>query len=302
MGTLNYFSKKGEIKMPKIKEHKFIWFSIIVLGVILIGIPAAIYAQDEPVVNGWVGSSDGQVDSNADSDAISSTLGSASGDFVFTPVNPCRIIDTRVAGGPIPSYGSRSFYVHGAVSGQGGNPGGCSSPVGEPRGVLINIVAVESTGAGYLTVWPYNTSMPLAGVLNYNPANKDPISNAFAVKTTYSGSYDISVYARTQTHVVADVMGYFSMPEATPLQSVVLSNTETVTHNTQFGVFSPSCPSGYTLTGGGCEEEFINSERVIMRSQPYISNGNSYWLCKGHNYSITQKVTADVVCAKVPGR
>ena len=135
------------------------------------------------------------------------------------------------------------------------------------------------------------------------PRSAKALNNAGTVKTNYSNAGRIGVGARYGgTHVTIQVLGYYTRPEVTPLQSVVLKNTQTVTHNTQFGVFSPPCPSEYILTGGGCEEEFINSARVIMRSQPYSTNGNSYWLCKGHNYATTQKVTADVVCARVPGR
>jgi len=289
--------------MLRIKQNKFIWFGIILLGVILIGIPAAVYAQDGPVVNPWVGRADGEVNYDADSDAISPTLGSASGDFVFTPVQPCRIIDTRNAGGKIPSFSSRSFFVHGAaLTGQGGNPAGCISPVGEPRGVLINIVAVNSTGAGYLTVWPFNTAQPLAGVINYNPANKDPISNAFAVKTSYNIGYDISVYARTQTHVVADVMGYFSMPEATPLQGVTNPITnDVIPAGGAKSVFSPACPSGYTATGGGCH--FTTAFNAGYTIQGTRFGGGNNWLCDFTNSTGgNAQVEVHVICRRVPGR
>ncbi len=41
------------------------------------------------------------------------SLGDIDKDFVYAPVNPCRIIDTREAGGPISANNTRSFWVHG---------------------------------------------------------------------------------------------------------------------------------------------------------------------------------------------
>ena len=93
------------------------------------------------------------------------------------------------------------------MSAQGGNSAGCTSPRGEPRAVHMNIVAVNSVDSGFLTVWPYGTSKPLAGVLNYYPGRTDPISNAFTVKTGFALARDINVYAHKSTHVVSDVMG-----------------------------------------------------------------------------------------------
>ena len=58
-------------------------------------------------------------------------LGDTGADLIYTPVAPCRIIDTRVsgAGGPIPGNGTRDFVVVGATgfASQGGNPAGCGS-------------------------------------------------------------------------------------------------------------------------------------------------------------------------------
>jgi len=213
-GTINCFSKKGGIKMLRIKQHKFIWFGIIVLGVILLGMPAVYAGDGQPPLDPAADEVNYEGDDyDADSEDPDYVLGSTTEDFVYTPVNPCRIIDTRNAGGPIGTDSFRSFYVYGSgvnMLPQGGNASGCPAPRGEPRGVVMNIVAVNSTAPGYLTVWPDNTTRPLASVLNYSPTDRtDPISNAFTVKTRYGAGREISVYVYKQTHVVADVMGYY---------------------------------------------------------------------------------------------
>ena len=79
-------------------------------------------------------------------------------EFLYTPVHPCRIVDTRKAGGAISVDGIRSYDVHGYVSHQGGNYYGCFSPKGEPRAVHINVTAVPVAGNGWLTAYPYGST------------------------------------------------------------------------------------------------------------------------------------------------
>lgn len=73
-------------------------------------------------------------------------LGDLDKDYVFTPVTPCRIIDTRAGGGGLFLPGqAREYYIYGPggnIASQGGNRIGCPSPRGEPRGVHVNITAV----------------------------------------------------------------------------------------------------------------------------------------------------------------
>src|SRR5262245_24623832 len=63
---------------------------------------------------------------------IPRALGDPAADLVFSPVNPCRIIDTRLAGGPIAGGTQRSFVVTGSADfeAQGGTAGGCGIPDG----------------------------------------------------------------------------------------------------------------------------------------------------------------------------
>src|SRR5262249_55123990 len=58
-----------------------------------------------------------------------SKLRSLTGDPVFVPITPCRVVDTRNVGGPINAGAARNFYYYtqgasGDWSSQGGPPGG----------------------------------------------------------------------------------------------------------------------------------------------------------------------------------
>ena len=152
-------------------------------------------------------------DLSASGSAMTATisLGSLSNDMnlVFTPVTPCRIVDTRNAGGPIPPGGLRSYNIRGAVVSQGGNSAGCPSPSGEPHAVHLNVAAVPVAGQGHLRLFAFNTPAPTASILNYSTAAGN-MSNAASVKTCYLCTKDVNVQSfGGTTHVVIDVMGYY---------------------------------------------------------------------------------------------
>ena len=133
------------------------------------------------------------------------------GDLLYTPVTPCRIVDTRRSGGQIGASTGRNFYVRGSastISAQGGNPAGCTAPLGEPLAVHINMTAVEPTGYGWLLASPKGAA-PTAGLMvNYDADTNR--SNAGTVKTSFATGTDIRVYSGVSSaHTAIDVLGYY---------------------------------------------------------------------------------------------
>lgn len=140
-------------------------------------------------------------------------FGSTTQDFVYTPVAPCRIFDTRGTGGggPLAPGGSRDFYVYGTtdIANQGGNASGCNSPRGEPRAVHLNLTAAPVTGPGNIRIYPQNlVTPPSVSTVNYLSNN---IANALTVQTYYAfGPREVRVLSTNgTTDVIADVLGYF---------------------------------------------------------------------------------------------
>ncbi len=142
--------------------------------------------------------------------------GTAKG-FLYTPVTPCRIVDTRIAGGSIPSGGLRSYdaYGNGATIGsQGGNSAGCASPKGEPRAVHINVTAVP-LGNGNIVAYPFGSAAPTASLVNYR-SDAQNIANSGTIKTCFYCAKDINIQSNFGTaHVVIDVLGYY-YPDPAP--------------------------------------------------------------------------------------
>jgi hypothetical protein len=168
-------------------------------------------------------------------------IGQSSADLVYTPLPPCRIIDTRLGGGPIAANTDRNFVVAGSgnMSGQGGSATGCGVPFGPATAVMLNFTAVGAAGAGNLRGYAFATPappFPNASLVNYGiVSGLNAIANGVVVPicdvTVTSCTSDLIIrVANSATDVVVDVLGYF--------QAV----------STQYEVVSQSFP--ITLCGG----------------------------------------------------
>jgi hypothetical protein len=146
------------------------------------------------------------------------TIGDPESDLLFVPLPPCRIIDTRFAGGKMAPSEKRDFEVAGTANfeAQGGNPGGCGVPLGatepEAAAVAINFIAVEPGGGGHLVAWEFNQTEPFASIINYANVGLN-IANGVIVPIAGVSTIDKDLSIRaavSPTHVVADVTGYFT--------------------------------------------------------------------------------------------
>jgi hypothetical protein len=151
--------------------------------------------------------------------AVTPTLGDSQSDLVFVPVAPCRIIDTRLAGGVIAAASQRSFLVTGTTGfeGQGGMAGGCGIPQGatlpQAAAVAINFVAVGPQGPGDMQAWPYGQPRPTSSIINYANVGGLNIANGLVVPIAGVSTqpFDIIVRANVSgAYLVADVTGYFT--------------------------------------------------------------------------------------------
>jgi hypothetical protein len=145
-------------------------------------------------------------------EALNALVGTVAGGLKNFTVTPCRIVDTREAGGAIPANGFRSFLATGALGGQGG-AANCNIPGGLAKAVYINVVAVVPAGPGYLTVHPYPSPVPLASTLNF--AANQTIANGVMVPicdaSTASCAADFTItMGPAAADLVIDITGYLA--------------------------------------------------------------------------------------------
>ena len=130
----------------------------------------------------------------------------------YYPLNPCRILDTRIAtgiyAGPIDGRSEKDFHAKDAaeIANQGGESGGCGVPTAATA-LVLNITSTQQAGKGYLTAYPSGAIRPNASIINFS-GNTIANSTILPVCTPTCQS-DFTIYAYTTTHVVVDVMGYF---------------------------------------------------------------------------------------------
>jgi len=134
----------------------------------------------------------------------------------YTPITPCRIVDTRRGGGGrLPAGATRAYHATGTTgfAPQGGLSGGCGIPTGATA-VAAAVVAVNPAGGGYLKVYPSNQAAPLASFLNYNtPGATVSSGGTLTLCTAACTTADLKVSANIHaTDLVIDIQGYYNKP------------------------------------------------------------------------------------------
>jgi hypothetical protein len=119
------------------------------------------------------------------------------GASVFTPLPPDRILDTRSGqGGKFADKETRKVRIAAA--------GGV--PAAGATAVVLNVTATEASKTGFVTVWPGGGAVP--GLSSVNVVEGQTVPNLVTVQVGGDGT--ISVFSDGGTHVLVDVMGYYS--------------------------------------------------------------------------------------------
>lgn len=228
-----------------------------------------------------------------------SLIGDPSQDLVYTPMTPCRYIDTRNVGGPITAAAPRGFDL--ALTGASyGGAGACSVTEQVVAAIAMNVTITQPVAApGFLAVKP-SLAAPLTSFMNWYEAGPlVQVANAGVASVSQPGAPDeFIIQVAESTHVIVDFFGVFQSPQATALQTTSPASPPTNVPAQSFGgAVSPSCPFGYSVTGGGCQ---ASSAALLLVSSFKTSE---QWLCSYNNTStMPLPVIATVHCARIPGR
>lgn len=230
--------------------------------------------------------------------AIGKALGALGEDLVYTPIQPCRIVDTRNAGGAIAAGQARSFKAagNGSYANQGGSAGNCGMQSETPSAVALNVTAVVPAQAGYATIFPYATVRPDTASVNY--AASAIVNSAIIAKVPNPAlAFDFSIHTFAESDYVVDIVGYFAPPRATALACVDSAlATVTIGAGATGQVTAPACAAGYTATQLDCESGSWFMPIVFSS----LRGGG---VCGARNNGTTGAVlTAARRCCRVPGR
>jgi hypothetical protein len=238
-------------------------------------------------------------------------LGSSSSDLVYTPLTPCRIVDTRNAGGAIPAGTARGFKAWGAsFAAQGGSATDCGIPQSTNVAALaLNMVVIGPAADGWIAAYPFGGTLPNSSTLNYLAGAV--LANGATVKVSQASlAYDWNLHTTSKTHFVADVTGYYSKPVSVgSLECETLRGFVLVLANSSLSADkicndhspNPSPVPPFIMTGGGCDFDFNGPLLVISKSTPNLDNTG--WFCRWQN-TTAGDITAFVNtrCCRIPGR
>jgi hypothetical protein len=156
--------------------------------------------------------------------------------LAFSPVTPCRVVDTRSYGGKTGAFGPP--FISGGTERDFQLPSGSCDLPSTAQAYSLNVSVVPHTTLGYLTVWP--TGSPFPTVSTLNSLDGRIVADAAIVPAGSSGS--ISVFASDDTDVFIDVDGYFAPPIAQGLEfyPVTLCRVaDTRSYGGKTGAFGP---------------------------------------------------------------
>jgi hypothetical protein len=223
---------------------------------------------------------------------------SPANDLVYTMIDPCRIVDTRLAVGALSANIARSFISDGAsFASQGGAANNCNIPA-DPSALVLNVTVLGPAGGpSHIRLYPYGTPIPNTVAVNYTAGQR--ISNEVIVKMTPGQPLNFSAISGFGTHIVIDVAGYFMAPVATALDCYNVLVTVEVATGTR-GNATAECPAGYTLTGGGSVWSNVDNDGPIYNvSRP----GNGTNEAFGYNTSgSNSNLFSYGSCCRIPGR
>jgi hypothetical protein len=253
-------------------------------------------------------------------------LGSTTTDQVFIPIVPCRIVDTRNVGGPISAGFTRNFNFYASSASfdwatQGGAAGTASSTCpgtvnpngGAPSAAVVTVQVVSPSAAGNWILWGGASPIPTISGLNWTGpgqilANTTVIPSGGRTGPPGPGGaiLDFAVAYNGPTgsaQLVADVVGYLVENQATALQCVQVNSGNVIIPPNTSTSADASCPTGYTLTGGG----FLINEGSggvvndwLWTSYPV---GPNTWRTNWSNQTgANRNGVTYAVCCRVPGK
>lgn len=174
----------------------------------------------------------------------------------YVAMTPCRIVDTRVAGGAFTDQVTRSYAVRGggtAFAAQGGKSGGCAIP-STATAIEASVTAVGPTSAGYARAWPTGATPPTATFLNFEAGRSLTNTGTFSLAATSNAKPLTLRNYGTKTQYVIDVQGYFLPKASAPASAgvyVPLGACDLLDTRVAGGALAPDAVRSYVIKGTG---------------------------------------------------
>jgi hypothetical protein len=155
----------------------------------------------------------------------------------YHALQPTRLMDTRTDGLPLQPGVAVNLTVAGG-----------STPVpASATAVVLNMTVTNTSGPGFLTVWPTGNPRPTASNLNWVAGETRP--NLVTVQVGFSGL--VAIFASSRTDVIADLEGYFAAPSGTAGEYVAVAPSRLLDTRPGTAALAAGATLNVTVTGTG---------------------------------------------------
>lgn len=178
------------------------------------------------------------------------------GSSAYQAVAPVRLADTRPEEGAFGFTQISDSVVRVQVAGRGGVPSNASAAV-------LTVTGVNTTAAGFVTVYPAGTSLPTASNVNFDFAGQ-VMANMATVKLGAGGAVD--VYMQRPMDVVVDVSGAY-----VPVSGPVSGGRLVTRADGAFRVLDTR-DRGFGVGQGGIERVDVSSAGVPANAVAVVVN------------------------------
>ncbi len=225
--------------------------------------------------------------------------------LVFTPLAPCTLMDTRF--GTTSPYNNRigvgatvSLSVNDSLAEQGGNAAGCGVPGADPAAIAVAVTAIFASSGGTFKAWG-SGSEPDGIIGNYGVGS---VETSFAIIPLNQGvAEELNLKSvNGNPFVNVSVVGYYTQPTATELNCTTEVAGPFVWAVNTLTVNSATCPTGFSVTGGG----FTMNEGSLGVPQMWlyrsIPAGNSWQVVIDNQTNGNRSATVYARCCRTPGQ
>jgi hypothetical protein len=228
------------------------------------------------------------------------TLGSSLGDLVYTPIPPCKLVDTRSpgtgyyypAGGAFAASQKRTYDAY----------LGCGSiPSFGVRAIQVSVnTQYGGAGGGILSMMANGAAAPVTNIFYSGYA---PVTTVILLSNNL---FDAQISGVAGADLIVDVVGFFAAPEATALQCQSITGPSTmVAAGAYRDLGTVTCPvvGGWTAISAGIIT--IGDVVIADNAQAYVAGGNgNAWRMAVKNTDMLnpRSVVVTVACCRIPGR
>jgi hypothetical protein len=162
-------------------------------------------------------------------------------DGAYTPITPTRFYDSRTDGGGV-KFGPKETRTI-DIAGRFGLPA-----AGQIKAIAVNITVAEPTAVSFVTVYPTGLAAPPnVSSVNFQPGRVIP--NLLIVNVGGDGRVNV-VNDGGQSHVLLDVVGFFSTATGPSGSGLVMFADQTRTFDSRPGGVAPNGSFGLSQGDG----------------------------------------------------